>query len=229
MEAGLKIGRESLEKRKARAAAIHDRLAAAYPDATCSLDFQNPLQLMISTILAAQCTDERVNKVTPALFKRFKTAEEFAEADQTEVETYVQSCGFYRNKAKNIIAACRKIVERHGGQVPGTLESLTQLDGVGRKTANVILGECFNTRGVVVDTHCGRLSRRLGFTRETDPEKVERDLMKIWHTDHWNNFSHCLVFHGRAVCDARSPKCSVCPVRDLCPYPLTADGKKIAK
>jgi endonuclease-3 len=219
----------TLAGKRKRAAEVYERLHGAYPDATCSLDFDSPLQLMIATILAAQCTDARVNLTTPELFEKFPTAQDLADAPIKEIEKIVQPCGFYRNKAKNIRAACRKIVDEHAGDVPGTMEELVALPGVGRKTANVIRGECFGGQGVVVDTHCGRISRRLGFTKLEDPVKVERALMKVWPEEHWTLFSHCMVFHGRAICTARAPKCSECPVADLCPFPHTREGKRIAK
>lgn len=212
-----------------RAPIVFDRLIKEYPDAACSLDHRDPLQLLVATILSAQCTDARVNMVTPALFKRFKTAEDYANAPLKELEGYIKTCGFYRNKAKNIRNMATSLVEKYDGKVPGTLEELVQLDGVGRKTANVVLGSCFGVPGVVVDTHCGRIARRLGFTKNTDPKKVEQDLMKVWPKEHWSTFSHCMVFHGRASCIARAPICSTCCVRDLCPFPETREGKKIAK
>jgi len=212
-----------------RAKEIFDLLDNEYPDAECSLDHSNPLQLMIATILSAQCTDARVNKETPALFARFQCAEDYYEADVKEIEKFIQSCGFYRSKAKNIKKACTIIVEKHGGEVPRTLDELTELGGVGRKTANVILGTCFDTPGVVVDTHCGRLTRRMGFTKNTDPVKVEKDLMKIWEHKNWSLFSHFMVFHGRAVCPSRKPKCSQCNIKPLCPFPDTREGKKISE
>lgn len=212
-----------------RALAVYAILRETYPDAHCSLDYTNALELVIATILAAQCTDARVNLTTPALFARFPTPADYANAPLKEIEGYVKSCGFYRNKAKNIQAMCQKLLDKHGGQVPGTMDELVALDGVGRKTANVVMGECFETGGVVVDTHCGRLARRLGFTKNTDPVKVEKDLMKVWPRDTWRMYSHSFVFHGRAICDARSPKCSVCPVAHLCPFPDTREGKKVAR
>ena len=211
-----------------RAKEVFALLDKEYPDAKCSLDHQDPLQLLVSTILSAQCTDERVNKVTPALFERFKTPEDYVD-DPATVERTIKTCGFYRNKTKNIVAACRSMIDRHGGAVPGTLDELVALAGVGRKTANVILGTCFDTPGVVVDTHCGRIARRLGFTRNTDPAKVEQDLMKIWNPSDWSIFSHLMVFHGRAICRSRAPQCSRCPLRERCPFPETRDGKKIAQ
>jgi endonuclease III len=220
---------ESLRAKRERAMAVYGIMRETYPEVRCSLDHYDPLQLLIATILAAQCTDERVNKVTPALFRRYPDAPAFAAADEAELSALIHSCGFFQTKARNIRRACAKITEWHGGRVPGTMDELLELDGVGRKTANVILGECFGVQGVVVDTHCGRLARRLGFTRAEDPAKVERDLMKVWPPDSWTLFSHCLVFHGRAVCMARSPRCSACPVRELCPFPDSREGRKIAK
>lgn len=212
-----------------RALRIFEKLKKDYPEAECSLDHRTPLQLLVATVLSAQCTDARVNKVTPALFKRFKGPEDYVDAPIEEVRKYIQSCGFYKNKAKNIVGACTAIIEQHGGKVPRTLDELVKLPGVGRKTANVILGTAFGIPGVVVDTHCGRIARRLGFTKETDPVKVEHALMKIWRKEDWSLYSHFMVFHGRAVCDSRSPKCSGCSLRALCPFPDTRDGKKIAK
>ncbi len=213
----------------ARAREVLDRLMRAYPDACCSLDFQNPLQLLVATILAAQCTDERVNRTTPALFKRYKTAGDYANAQDEELQEAIRSCGFYRQKAKTIKAACQTIVDKFGGKVPGSMEELLQLNGVGRKTANVLLGECFGTPGIIVDTHCKRVSARLGFTRNGDPAKIEQDLMRIFPQERWTDLSHCLVFHGRAICHARAPRCSQCCLRDLCPFPDTREGKKLAR
>lgn len=212
-----------------RAKEIFDLLTKEYPDAECSLDHTNPLELMIATILSAQCTDVRVNVVTKDLFKKYKTPEDYTSRPIEELEKVVHTCGFYRSKAKNITKACHTILEKHDGKVPRTLEDLVELAGVGRKTANVVLGTCFNTPGVVVDTHCGRIARRLGFTKQTDPVKVEKDLMKIWEHEHWSLFSHFMVFHGRAACISRSPQCSKCVVRDLCPFPETREGQKICK
>lgn len=218
-----------LAAKRERSRKIFQILRKTYPDAKCSLDHIDPLSLMVATILSAQCTDERVNKVTPALFARYKTAKDFATAKPEELQKYIQSCGFYQMKAKNIMGAAKRIVEEFGGKVPDRLEDLVSLPGVGRKTANVILGTVYNTPGVVVDTHCGRLARRMGFTKHEDPTKVESDLMKIWPQKDWSLNSHLLVYHGRAVCFARGPKCSECPVRDWCPFPATREGKKIAK
>jgi endonuclease-3 len=202
---------------KDRIKPILRKLAKAYPDAKCALVFHNPLQLLIATILSAQCTDKRVNLVTPALFARYRTAADFAEADQSELETAIKSTGFFRNKAKNIRAACAAIVEQHGGEVPHTLDELTQLPGVGRKTANVVLGNAFDTPGITVDTHVGRLSRRLGFTKQTDPVKVEHELMELIPRKTWTIASHELILHGRAICHARKPECENCMLFDLCP------------
>jgi endonuclease-3 len=219
----------SLAAKRERSKKIFRILGKTYPDAKCSLDHVDPVELLVATILSAQCTDERVNKVTPALFTRYKTAKDYATAKPAELQKYIQSCGFYQSKARNIIGACRIIVEEHGGKVPGTLEELVRLPGVGRKTANVILGTAFGTPGIVVDTHCGRLARRLGFTKQADPTKVERDLMKVWPQKDWSINSHLLVFHGRSICIARAPMCSKCPVRRLCPFPESREGKTIAK
>jgi endonuclease-3 len=202
---------------RTRARALVRMLARLYPDARCALDYDNPLQLLIATILSAQCTDTRVNLVTPALFARYPTTEAFAAAKPSELETSIQSTGFFRNKARNILGCCRQLVEQHGGQVPGTMEELVQLPGVGRKTANVILGNAFATPGITVDTHVGRLSRRLGLTTETDPEKVERQLMALLPKKEWTIFSHRMIYHGRQVCQARKPNCAGCILASLCP------------
>ncbi len=212
-----------------RALLLFEKLNAAYPDAECSLDHANPLELMVATILSAQCTDVRVNVVTKELFAKFQSPMDYASKPRNELEDVIHSCGFYRSKAKNIARACQTILDEHDGEVPRTLDELVGLAGVGRKTANVILGTCFDTPGVVVDTHCGRIARRLGFTKKEDPTKVEFDLMKIWPHEYWSLFSHFMVFHGRAVCESRSPKCSECTLRELCPFPETRDGKRIAR
>jgi endonuclease III len=202
---------------KTRVAPILAGLAKLYPDAECALVHENPLQLLVATILSAQCTDKRVNLVTPVLFARYRNAADFAEADLAELEGYIRTTGFFRNKAKNIQAACSAIVERHGGAVPATLEELVELPGVGRKTANVVLGNAFNTPGITVDTHVGRLSRRLGLTEHTDPVKVERDLMELIPQPRWTSASHELILHGRAICFARNPQCEKCVLVALCP------------
>ena len=200
-----------------RAKQIAAGLAKLYPDAKCALDHENPLQLLIATILSAQCTDVRVNMVTPALFARYPDARAFANADVGELETAIQSTGFFRNKAKNIMACCKLIVEKHGGEVPGTMEELFVLPGIGRKTANVILGNAFDTPGITVDTHVQRLSRRMGLTKEEDPVKIEHDLMELIPEKNWTMFSHRMIFHGRQVCYARKPRCEECTLNKVCP------------
>lgn len=193
-------------------------LRKTYPDAHCELDFTTPLELLIATILSAQCTDKRVNMVTPALFARFKTAADYADAPLAELERMIRSTGFFRNKAKSIQAACRDIAGKHGGCVPDTMEALTALHGVGRKTANVILGNAFDkSEGVVVDTHVLRLSQRLGLTKQKTPEKIEADLMKLVPRAQWTMFSHWLIWHGRRRCTARGPECETCELAALCP------------
>ena len=200
-----------------RVAAILNGLDLAYPDARCELGFGSPLQLLIATILSAQCTDQRVNVVTPALFAKYRDAAAFAAAPVAELEEMIRSTGFYRNKAKSILACCSEIVSRHGGKVPGTLEELTALRGVGRKTANVVLGNAFGIPGLVVDTHVTRLSHRLGLTREKDAVKIEFALMPLVPRERWTVFSHWLILHGRRVCNARKPMCSTCPIAAHCP------------
>ncbi|HLW68124.1 MAG TPA: endonuclease III [Gemmataceae bacterium] len=202
---------------KARADQVRAALARLYPDAHCALKHGDPLQLLVATILSAQCTDVRVNLVTPALFTRFPNAEAFARANITQLEKMIQSTGFFRNKAKNIKECCKKIVSEHGGRVPGTLEELVKLPGIGRKTANVVLGDGFGVPGITVDTHVLRLSRRLGLTKHTMPEKVERDLMELIPQAEWTMFSHRLIFHGRQVCFARKPNCDGCLMNTFCP------------
>jgi endonuclease-3 len=193
------------------------RLAKLYPDAHCALNFKDPLELLVATILSAQCTDVRVNIVTPSLFARFPTAQDLADADPRELESLIQSTGFFRAKAKSIQACARRIVEDHSGEVPRTLEELVEFPGIGRKTANVILGNCYDVPGITVDTHVGRVSRRLGLTENTDPVKVERDLMDIIPEKDWVMFSHRMIFHGRQVCHARKPDCEHCALNDICP------------
>ncbi|MFZ5354736.1 MAG: endonuclease III [Bacillota bacterium] len=195
-----------------------DILINEYPEAQCSLHYENPLQLLIATILAAQCTDERVNIVTKDLFKKYKDVYDFANANQEELEQDIKSTGFFRNKAKNIIACCKRLIDAYGGKVPDSMEDLLTLPGVGRKTANVILGSIYNVPGVIVDTHCKRLSNRLGLTKNEDPEKIEYDLMKVVPKELWTLFSHWMVFHGRAVCDARKPRCEACRIAQYCEY-----------
>lgn len=202
-----------------RAAAILKVLNALYPQVKPQLLYRSPFELLVATILSAQCTDNQVNRVTPALFRRMRRPRDFVKTPVAEIEGLVRPTGFYRNKARNIKACCEALVGRHGGHVPRTLEELVELPGVGRKTANVVLGAAFNTPGVVVDTHVGRISGRLGLTKNKDPEKIERDLMRIIPRNEWSDFSLRLIFFGRATCTARKPKCPVCPLSHLCPYP----------
>ena len=192
-------------------------LKKRYPDAACALHFKNPLELLVATILSAQCTDERVNKVTAELFKKYKTAEDYARVTQEVFEKDIRSTGFYKNKARSIINCCRKIAQVHGGKVPGTLDELVALDGIGRKTANVILGNAFGVPGITVDTHVKRVSYRLGLTENQDPVKIEYDLMKLVPQKEWTHFSHLMIFHGRYTCAARKPRCTECVVETLCP------------
>jgi endonuclease-3 len=200
------------------AAKVVRRLKRDYPDADCALNFDTPLQLLVATILSAQCTDERVNIVTKDLFAKYPTADKLAKAPIRSLEKTVQSTGFFRNKAKNIKACCQQLVNDHDGHVPHDLETLVQLPGVGRKTANVVLGTAFGlASGVVVDTHVGRLSRRMGLTSESDAVKVERDLMGLLPKSEWVSFSHRMIHHGRQVCKARRPDCEECKMTDVCP------------
>jgi endonuclease III len=210
--------RESSKAKAARLKKIIAGFQKTYPDAHCELDHRSPLQLLVATILSAQCTDKRVNLVTPELFKKYRTAAEFADAPVAELQQAIKSTGFFRSKAKSIQNCCRKLIERHGGEVPRTMEELVQLDGVGRKTANVVLGNAFNVVvGVIVDTHAMRLSRRLGLTTEKTPEKIERALMKLLPEKYWLLFSHWLVWHGRRRCFARKPDCDHCEIQKWCP------------
>jgi len=203
---------------RARARTIIRRLGSQYPEAQTALTHDNPLQLLVATILSAQCTDERVNKVTPPLFSRYRTAAEFASSRPEELEALIRSTGFYRAKAKNIRRCCAEIVQRHQGRVPDTMRELVGLPGVGRKTANVVLGSAFGeAEGVVVDTHVKRISGLLGLTSHSDPEKIEQDLMQLIPKKDWIGFSHLLILHGRAVCRARKPDCGRCALSDVCP------------
>ncbi len=210
--------RETTEAKAARTRAIIAGLQKAYPDAHCELNFRNPLELLIATILSAQCTDKRVNIVTAELFKKYKTAADYANAPLADLEEMVKTTGFFRNKAKNIQACCRALVEKHGGKVPRTMDELHALDGVGRKTANVVLGNVFNINvGIVVDTHVTRLANRLGLTKQTDAVKIEQELVKLVPQEQWTLFSHWLIWHGRRRCDARKPDCANCEITPLCP------------
>jgi endonuclease-3 len=205
-------------KLMARCSTILRRLRAAYPEARCALHHQNPLQLLVATILSAQCTDQRVNLVTPALFRRYRTAADFAAARPTELEAMIRSTGFFRNKARSIRNCCQSLVAKYDGRVPETLDELIQLDGIGRKTANVVLGVAYGkAEGVVVDTHVSRLSHRMGLTRQTAPEKIEQALIKLVPRNNWIDFSHLLIWHGRKRCTARKPDCIQCEIADICP------------
>jgi endonuclease-3 len=210
----------------AHARRVFRSLTKLYPDARCALDHRSALELLIATILSAQCTDVRVNMVTPALFARYPTAKAYAAADLRELESYIQSTGFFRSKAKNIQACCRQLVDEHGGEVPDTLEALVKLPGVGRKTANVVLGDCFGVPGITVDTHVGRLSRRLGLTSHTDPAKVEQDIMQLLPAKDWVMFNHRMIAHGRQVCFARKPNCEHCALAKICPKIGVTTAKK---
>lgn len=210
--------RESRAARQTRATQILETLRRTYPDAHCELNFTDPLELLIATILSAQCTDKQVNIVTAELFQKYKTSADYAKADLAELENDIKRIGLFRNKAKSIKACCAQIVEKHGGQVPRTMEQLVALPGVGRKTANVVLGNAFDIQeGVVVDTHVARLTQRLGLTKETAPEKIEAAMMELVPRKDWAMFSHWVIWHGRRRCFARSPQCGECEVRTLCP------------
>ncbi len=209
--------RESLASKKERLLQILTIFRQVYADADCTLDYQNALQLLIATQLAAQCTDARVNLVTPALFQKYPDVYAFAHADETELQEDIRSTGFFRNKARNIIGCCQMLIKDYNGEVPGTMEDLLRLPGVGRKTANLVLGDFFGIPGVVVDTHATRLSNRMGFTKEKDPYKIEMDLQKVIPRESWAEFCHQLVYHGRQYCDARKPQCDTCPINHLCP------------
>ncbi len=202
--------------RKERVEKIRALLDAAYPDVKCSLNYSTPLEMLIATQLSAQCTDARVNIVTKPLFEKYKNVEDFASADYEELCEYIKSAGFYRNKAKNIILCCQRLIDVYGGEVPDTMEDLTSLAGTGRKTANLVLGDIFGKPAVVVDTHCKRIAKRIGLTTNDDPTKVEMDLKKIVPPDYQLRMCHQFVAHGRAVCIARNPKCGVCPIAEVC-------------
>jgi len=213
-----RVRRESKKARRERAARIYEFLEGEYPEARTALEHANPFELAVATILSAQCTDERVNMVTPVLFRRFPDAPALAGASLDEVEAIIHSTGFFRNKAKSLVGMARAVVGEHGGELPRSLVELTKLPGIGRKTANVILGNAFGVdEGVVVDTHVKRLSGRLGFSKEVTPEKIETDLMVVFPRERWTPLSHLLIFHGRQVCVARKPRCRECVVAALCP------------
>lgn len=205
----------------AHAREVERRLAAAYPDAHCELDHRNAFELTVATVLSAQCTDKRVNLVTPELFRRWPTPAALAAAPVAEIEDVIRSTGFFRAKARSLSGLANALVERHGGEVPRTMEELTQLPGIGRKTANVVLGNAFGlNEGIVVDTHVARLSRRFGLTREDDPVRIERALQPLFAREGWARLSHLMIFHGRRTCDARKPRCDDCVLADICPSRL---------
>ncbi len=208
---------ETFEEKQKRAMEIYRRLKKLYPNAHCELNFKNPLQLLVATILAAQCTDKRVNKVTPALFKKYKNAEQFASANRKELEELIQSTGFFRNKATSILNMSQKVCNEYGGQIPDEMDELVKLPGVGRKTANVLLGEAFGKPGITVDTHFGRLSRRFGWTKQTDPVKVEFEIAELIKPKYWTELSQLIIWHGRRRCHARKPACGACSLAELCP------------
>ncbi|MDY5230181.1 MAG: endonuclease III [Eubacteriales bacterium] len=209
--------RESIKKKSERAEKIFEVFGKVYDDADCTLEYKTALELLIATQLAAQCTDARVNMVTPALFAKYPDVYAFANADELELREDIRSTGFFRNKAKNIIGCCRMLIDDFGGEVPNNIDDLLKLPGVGRKTANLVLGDFFGIPGVVVDTHATRLSNRMGLTNQKDPYKIELDLQKLLPPKDWADFCHCLVYHGRAYCTARAPKCDTCPIGHLCP------------
>ncbi len=213
----MRAGDEDLAARKRRARRILTTLGETYPDAHCELDFTTPLELLVATVLSAQCTDQRVNSVTPALFRRYPDAAAYAASDRLELEALIAPTGFFRQKAKTLQALGQKLCDGFGGQVPGRLEDLVTLPGVGRKTANVVLGDAFGVPGITVDTHFGRLARRFGWTEQTDPEKVEAELMVLVPKKDWTLMSHRVIWHGRRRCHARRPACGACPVARWCP------------
>ncbi len=209
--------KENIEKKKQRVLDIIKIFDKVYAGADCTLEYKSALQLLIATQLAAQCTDARVNLVTPALFERYKTVQDFADADPEELSSFIRSTGFFRNKTRNIIACCQKLISDFDGEVPQTMEELLTLPGVGRKTANLVLGDIFGIPGIVVDTHATRLANRMGFTVNKDPYKIEMDLLKIVPPEYQSHFCHQLVYHGREFCDARKPRCGECPIKEFCP------------
>lgn len=217
--------RESAAARRQRVALLMEHLGSTYPEAHCELRFSNPLELLVATILSAQCTDRQVNLVTESLFQKYRSARDYAEAEPEALAEDIRRIGLFRNKARNIRSCCQVLVEQHGGEVPATMEALVALDGVGRKTANVVLGNAFGIEaGIVVDTHVARLSQRLRLTTETHPEKIEQDLMRWVERSRWTLFSHWLIWHGRRRCGARSPDCGGCELRSLCPSATDSPG-----
>jgi endonuclease-3 len=211
--------RESRADRRKRAGRIARALARAYPDAEIALRYRNPFELLIATVLSAQCTDEKVNEVTPQLFRRYPTPEALADADPTQLEALIRPTGFYRQKAKSLLASSRELAERFGGEVPKTMEELTSLRGVARKTANVVLGNAFGIPGLAIDTHMKRVHQRLGLTRADDPVAIEQDLMELVPEREWTRYTHRVIHHGRVCCTARRPECDACPLRRDCPWP----------
>ena len=220
--------KETLEEKKDRAQAITARLAIAFPEIRVPLHHRNPYELLVATILSAQCTDEMVNKVTPELFGRYPTPEDLSQATVREIEKLIRQLSLFRAKARSLKSCAKQLVQNHHGEVPATMEALTRLAGVGRKTANVILGNAFGVPGIVVDTHVKRLSRRLGLTKKEDPNKIEQDLMRLLPSEQWTSFSHRLIFHGRQVCHARKPRCGICTLNDLCPSGELQDHMRVA-
>jgi endonuclease III len=213
-----KVGTDMTITPQAKAASLLRALDQHYPDAHCTLNYQNPLELLVATVLSAQCTDQRVNQVTPKLFAKYPDARAYANAQLEELEADIRSTGFYHNKAKNLQACCRELEQHHAGQVPSALDVLVKLPGIGRKTANVILGNAYHLPGIVVDTHVGRVALRLGLTTFEDPVKIEQDLMALIPRERWVNFSHQLIVHGRTICQARKPQCTICPLSLHCDY-----------
>jgi len=222
----LRRKREPIQEKSARAQAIAARLAPAYPGLECPLAHRNTFELLVAVILSAQCTDEAVNKVTPELFRHFSNPEKLSRASTQEIEGLIRTLGLFRAKAKSLQRCARQLVEDFGGKVPSTMVELTRLAGVGRKTANVMLGHAFDTPGIAVDTHCKRLSNRLGLTREQDPVKIERDLCRLLPPTEWTAFSHRLILHGRKVCFARKPACEKCQLNDLCPSSTAGNNRR---
>ncbi len=217
--------RESVDARRARTRSLIRHLERAYPDAACALRFTTPLELLVATILAAQCTDERVNQVTQSLFQKYRRAEDYARADAAIFEGEIRSTGFFRAKTRSVLGMARALVERHGGEVPRTLEALVALPGVGRKTANVVLGNAFGVPGIAVDTHVFRVTQRLGLAKADDPDEIEAQLAEVVPRPKWTRFCHLIQAHGRQVCHARTPECPACPVRALCPWPGKTGGR----
>lgn len=206
---------------------IIKKLKAYYPDATCSLDFKTPFQMVVAVMLSAQCTDERVNKTTPSLFEKYGTPEAIYNMELEELERIIHPCGFYKNKAKNIKAMAKEIMEKYNGQVPQTMEELTSLPGVGRKSANVVMLEAFNNpQGIAIDTHAKRIANRVGLSKNTTPEKIEQDILKLIPKEYYKDVNHLLVWHGRKICDARKPKCEECPIQENCALYLKENRNK---